>query len=221
VTIPGGATRTITGAGIVTYTGLPTGAVCTVTEPDQGFASSHTVAPANLTIGNGTTVAATVTNVFPNGSLALTKVVSGPGASQAPATFGATVTCLWHGAPVPLAAGGRVTLRPGTTTTVANIPVDAVCSIVEDDAGQDDTIYTPATAVIVPTGSPTATIQTENVYLLASLRVAKNVEPNEGAVPSGFGMSVECSFRGATVLPLTNFALDGGEFRDFTGLPSR
>ncbi|WP_439591015.1 DUF5979 domain-containing protein [Microbacterium sp.] len=221
VAIPGGATRTITGAGTVTYTGLPTGAVCVVTEPDDGFAGSHTVTPSSLTIGNGTTVAATVTNVFPNGALALTKVVSGPGADDAPATFGATVTCRWQGAAVPLAAGGRVTLRPGATTVVSNIPVDSVCSIVEDDAGQDQTIYTPATAVIVPNTSPTATIRTENVYLLASLRVSKNVEPNEGAVPTGFGMSVECSFNGATVLPLTNFTLDGGGFRDFTGLPGR
>ncbi|MET0736559.1 MAG: DUF5979 domain-containing protein [Microbacterium sp.] len=221
VAIPGGATRTITGAGTATYAGLPTGAVCAVTEIDQGFAASHTISPAGVTIGDGTTVTATVTNVFPNGSLALTKVVSGPGAGAAPATFAATVTCLWHGAAVPLAQGGRVTLTPGATTTVTGIPVDSVCTILEDDAGQDETVYTPASAVIVAQGSPIATIQTENVYLLASLRIGKNVEPNEGAVPSGFGMSVECTFNGVTVLPLTTFTLDGDDFRDFIDLPSR
>lgn len=221
VAIPGGPTRTITGAGTATYTGLPTGATCAVTEVDQGFASSHTVSPSSLTIGNGTTVTATVTNVFPNGSLTLTKVVSGPGASDAPASFPAVVSCTWRGSPVTLPQAGQVTLRAGAPVTLSGIPVDSVCRVVESDSGQDETIYTPATAVIGPSDQPTATIQTENVFLRASLRIAKNVDPNEGAVPSTFGMSVTCTFRGATVLPLTTFELEGDQSRVFADLPSR
>ena len=43
---------------------LPTGAVCDITEPDQGGATSVEIDPDQVTIGNGTTVEATATNVF-------------------------------------------------------------------------------------------------------------------------------------------------------------
>src|SRR5690606_24510422 len=129
IAIPGGATRTVTGAGSADWTGLPTGASCTVTETDSGEASSTTYSPIGgaVTVGNGNTQTVTVTNVFANGSLPVSKAVTGPGAAFAPASFTATVTCTWHGATVPLPAGGVITLTDGNTTTVTGVPVDSVC----------------------------------------------------------------------------------------------
>lgn len=47
-----------------TFAGLPTGAVCTVTETDNGGADNSIVQPEQVTIGNATTVDVLATNTF-------------------------------------------------------------------------------------------------------------------------------------------------------------
>ncbi len=214
------AERTITGAGSVTYTDLPTQAECAITETDAGHATSSSVNPESVTIGNQTDVEVTVTNTFDNGALLLTKIVSGPGAEFAPTAFGATVTCDWYGSEVPLAADGRVTLVPGELTRVADIPIGSDCSVVEDDHFQTSSTVTPEIVTITPDLEAPAQIDVENVYELAGLRVAKEVLPTDVAIQTGFGFEAVCTFLGEEVLN-EQFTLDAGEFRDFTGLPSR
>ncbi len=222
--IPGGTTRTVTGAGSADWTGLPTGASCTVTETDSGLASSTTISPTGgtVTVGNGNVATVTVTNTFANGSVPVSKAVTGAGAAFAPASFTATVSCTWHGAAVPLTAGGVITLTAGSTTTLTGVPVDSVCSVAEDDHGQELPNPSDPTSVTVTSGTPTETLTLglTNVYELASLSVTKQVQTTSSPVPTGFAFSIVCTFNGAEVLN-TTFSLDDAGVRTFTGLPAR
>lgn len=221
--IPGGETRTVIGAGTATWTGLPAGASCVVTETDAGFASATTLSPTGgaVTVGSGTTVTVTATNEFANGSVTVAKTVSGAGSDFAPDEFEATVECTWQGAAVPLPDDGRITLVDGGTATVASVPVGSICTVVEDDAGQRLPVTpSPASVTVTDGVTPTITLGLENVYELASLRVSKEVVSSASPVPSGFAFSVSCTFLGASVLS-TTFTLDDGEERVFSDLPAR
>lgn len=224
IAIPGGATRTVTGAGSADWTGLPTGALCTVTETDSGLATSTTLSPTGgiVTVGNGNVQTVTITNVFANGSLPVSKAVTGAGSAFAPTSFTATVTCTWHGANVPLPASGVITLTNGNTTTVTGVPVGSECSVAENDHGQ--TLPNPSSptsvTVVADGGTPTTTLAVTNEYLLASLTVRKDVVTTSTPIPTEFAFSIVCTFNGATVLSAT-FKLDDAGVRTFTGLPAR
>lgn len=224
ISIPGGAERVITGAGFAEYTGLPSGAECTVSETGLGHAQESILDPADgtVTIGVNDTVEVDVTNTFLNGALDISKTVSGGGKSFAPTSFDATVSCIWQGAAVPLPNGGAITLRDGETVTLDELPLGSVCSIDEADAGQTSWTASP-TSVTVSDVDTAATIDVENVYELASLLVQKTVQTGEGAgtLPTRFGFSAQCTFQGTEVLPLTTFTLNDGESRTFDGLPAR
>lgn len=221
VAIPGGATRSITGAGTALYQGLPTGASCAVEETDAGFATSHTLSPAGpYVIGTGTTpLAVGLTNVFANGSVSIEKSVTAPEGFPVPAEFTATLSCTWQGAEVPLVADGVVTLTEGEPVTVPNVPVGSVCAVVEDDFGQVGTTVSPA-SVTVTAEDQTFALGIENVYEWAALRVGKLVEAATEDVPTGFQIRAVCTFQGDTVLDET-VTLDAGETFDFTELPAR
>ncbi|HWL02793.1 MAG TPA: DUF5979 domain-containing protein [Microbacteriaceae bacterium] len=221
--IPGGTTRTVTGAGSADWTGLPTGASCTVSETDSGLATSTTISPTGgtVTVGNGNTQTVTVTNVFGNGSLPVSKTVTGSASAFAPASFTATVSCTWNGAAVPLAAGGVITLTDGSTTTVSGVPIGSVCSVAENDHGQQlPNPSDPLTVTVTDGGTPTVTLGLTNLYEVASLTITKQVQTTSSPVPTGFAFSAVCTFNGAEVLN-TTFTLDATEVQTFNGLPAR
>lgn len=222
VAIPGGAARTITGAGTALYEGLPTGAECTVTETDAGFATgAPEIDPTPVTIGEGITpVIVTVTNTFENGSVSVAKSVDAPEGFPVPAEFTATVTCTWQGVAVPLPADGVVTLLPGDDPVVfSDIPVDSVCTVAEDDASQTGTTISPE-SVTVTEADQTVAVEIENTYEWASLEVGKLVESAAPEVPTGFAFSVVCTFDGETVVDET-FTLDANETELITEIPAR
>ncbi|WP_133161178.1 DUF5979 domain-containing protein [Microterricola pindariensis] len=225
IAIPGGAERALTVADAVAYDGLPTGAECTVSETGLGHAQSSTISPNGgvVTVGDSNSpVEVEITNTFENGSLEITKTVSGAGSSFAPATFDATVSCSWQGAALTLPDGGAVTLEPGVPASIGDLPLGSVCSIDESDAGQTSWTATPA-SVTVSSTSDAAEIAVDNVYELAGLRVEKTVQTGStvSSLPTRFGFSAQCTFEGTEVLPLTSFTLNAGQHRDFTGLPAR
>ncbi|MBW9092543.1 hypothetical protein JNB62_02465 [Microbacterium jejuense] len=223
VAIPGGATRTITGAGTAVYEGLPTGAECTVTETDQGFATGTPVITPDqpVTIGSGTTpVEVTVTNVFENGSVSVQKSVAAPAGFPVPESFTATVSCTWQGADVPLADDGVVTIVPGEDPVVIpDVPVGSICSVEEDDAGQTGTTVSPE-SITVAEADQTFAFDVENTYEWASLEVGKLVESLAPEIPTGFEFSVVCMFQGETVVDET-FTLDANETETITEIPAR
>ncbi|MEU1971781.1 DUF5979 domain-containing protein [Microbacterium sp. NPDC019599] len=220
--IPGGATRTITGAGSVTYESLPTGAECTVAETDPGFASDHTISPDQpVIIGDDTApVVVEVENIFVNGSVSVVKTVDAPDGFPVPDEFTATVSCTWQGAEVPLVDGGVVTLVPGADPIVIlDVPVGSICTVAEDDQGQTDAVVTPET-VTVAAEDQTFAFSIENVYEWASLEIGKLVESDSAFIPTQFEFHVVCTFEGETVVDST-FALDAGQTETITEIPAR
>ncbi|UJP11221.1 DUF5979 domain-containing protein [Microbacterium sp. KUDC0406] len=222
VTIPGGATRTIAGAGTALYEGLPTGAECTVTETEAGHATGHTISPEQpVVIGEGQTpVVVTVTNEFDNGAVSIAKSVDAPDGFPVPESFTATVSCTWQGAAVPLADDGAVTIVPGAAPVVIeDVPVGSVCSVDEDDAGQTGTTVSPE-EITVTEADQTFAMDVENTYEWASLEVGKVVESTSPYVPTQFGFHVVCTFEGETVVDKA-FTLDAGETETITEIPAR
>ncbi|MFB8189409.1 DUF5979 domain-containing protein [Microbacterium sp. NPDC055988] len=222
VAVPGGATRTITGAGTALYGGLPTGASCTVTETDAGHATGVTISPDQpVTIGEGTTpVEVTVTNEFANGALSVVKAINAPDGFPAPTSFTATVSCTWFGADVPLADDGVVTITPGgPPAVVSGIPVGSVCTVEEEDAGQTGTTVDPA-SITIEDADQTFLLEIENTYEWAALEVGKVVESDSPFTPTAFEFDVVCTFQGETVVDET-FLLDGGETETIAPIPAR
>lgn len=222
--IPGGAERTIAAGETITYTGLPTGAECTVTEPGTGFATGDVqISPDQPVVIGGPDddpVEVTVTNVFENGSLSIVKAIDAPEDFPVPDSFTATVTCTWHGADVPLADGGVVTIAgDGTPTVVDDVPVGSVCQIAEDDFGQTGATVSPSRIVVDGAGDPIAVTVT-NTYEWASLQVHKRVITESDVIPSQYEFHAVCTFQGETVLDET-FTLDADETETITGIPAR
>src|SRR5699024_1344870 len=64
------------------WTGLPVGAECSVTETDDGGATSTTILPETVTVGSAEEAPATleVTNTFELGAVSVEKIIDGPGA---------------------------------------------------------------------------------------------------------------------------------------------
>lgn len=222
VAIPGGPTRTIAGAGSALYQGLPTGSVCTVSEPDAGHATATTISPTQpVIIGEGVTpVEVSITNEFENGSLSIEKIVNAPDGFPVPTEYTATVTCDWFGADVPLADDGVVTLVPGAPPVVIpDVPVGAVCGVAEDDAGQTSTVVSPD-PITVSQADQVVDVTVANSYEWAALEVGKLVESDSPFVPTGFEFEVVCTFGGEVVVDDT-FALDAGESEVISPIPAR
>lgn len=183
------------------FTGLPAGSVCTVTETQARNASSttttvNTATPATTTGTARTfTLAADVagasantiefTNTFAVGSLRITKAVTGPAAAAygAGRTFTFTVSC----SAFVSSTSTSTTTYTGTHTisptgspitgeiTIPNIARGSVCTTTETGtAGATTTTASPSGTVTIGNGT-TVTKAYTNRYENASLRVVKDV----------------------------------------------
>ncbi|GAA4739923.1 hypothetical protein GCM10023350_25420 [Nocardioides endophyticus] len=125
---------------------LPVGAECTVTETDDGGADA-TPAPVTVTIvenADDNTVAATFTNEFSAGTVALRKALDGAAAGASYATgavFTVDVTCalgaptnVLYSRPVAIKGGERIELEDALGDPVL-LPVGARCWAVESNTG--------------------------------------------------------------------------------------
>ncbi|MCA5894205.1 DUF5979 domain-containing protein [Isoptericola sp. NEAU-Y5] len=135
------------------------------------------------------------------GSLEVNKAVTGDGAGYAPGTFDVIVQCTsavgtWVETELdPI----TVTVTPGVSVTVPNLPYGAECTLTEDDgAGQTDFTVDPASVTIQETAAAGITIT--NSYDLASLELSKAVESDavdQDGDPVSYGpfeAAVECTF---------------------------
>ncbi|TDE98812.1 LPXTG cell wall anchor domain-containing protein [Occultella glacieicola] len=195
---------------------LVTGAVCTVTETDDGGATSSVVEPSEVTIGSGDIVTVTATNTFDVGSIVLDKVVDGDGADlYGDGPFTVTVECTYEGEPVAIPGGAEQAITPGTTTTIDGLPVGAACLVTETDdgdaaatsmtvtePGEDPVEAEGTTAEIVVTpvdaqGEPTAVgIVATNTFDLGAIGVDKLLD-GDGADLYGTGpfeVALACTF---------------------------
>ena len=125
-----------------TVSGIPEGALCSVTEPVTGETSTVEVAvnlPEDVTIAAGETAEAIVTNIYAvkPGSLTVTKVIAGAGAGSQDA-LEIDVLCTLEGETVFEEVSN---VPAGTTEEVGalfeNIPAGAICTITEPVTGEN------------------------------------------------------------------------------------
>jgi hypothetical protein len=203
VTVPGGASRTITGAGSVEYAGLPLGASCGVTETGSSLAipsDQVTISADRVTVGEQP-AKVTITNDFRTGALVLNWAVRGVGTQFAgPATF--SVDCTLDGA-TGWAFHQEVTLDPSdvqglraldastvASATFAPIPVGARCSVTQTDAKGADRL----SDIVVATGAVTLQAEVVNEYSAGTLTITKQLKGADASSHTGsrFDFTVTC-----------------------------
>ncbi|MEF3404626.1 DUF5979 domain-containing protein [Agromyces sp. CCNWLW203] len=188
---------------------LPTGAVCDVTEIDDGGATESSVTPEMpIVIGDDTAgepVQVDIENEFRTGGLNVLKEVGGPGVpefSTGPFVF--QVICTYEGQTVTsvdlVVIGEEDSSGPFTSETVSGIPVGAECTVTEVDNGGADETPEPVTVIIPDQETEGAeTVVTAgfvNHFSLGLLGVAKEVDGEaadaEWVQDAVFTMQVTC-----------------------------
>lgn len=221
--IPAGSAA---GEYVRSYTDLPAGDECTVTEPATG---SNTVvevttdAPVTVGIAPGAAVEARVTNTveFRPGALTLTKTVAGDAAgSQSEIQVG--VMCdsgLDETFTIPAgAAAGDYTQR------YEPIPAGSECVITELASGSTTEVEVvpgdPVTVTIEP--GVTADVELTNTVTFrpGSLRVVKVIDGTGAGLQSAISLSVMCDNGWAETFDIPAGSAAGEYKKTFSGLPA-
>ncbi|HEY4269279.1 MAG TPA: DUF5979 domain-containing protein [Galbitalea sp.] len=177
--VPGGAVRELnSGNGYVaTWTLLPDGAVCVPTETIKNGASLSTFDQSSVTIAGNATAQLGLTNEFDIGQLVVHNVVRGGDARHHHADiFTEVLTCTLDidGVPtiIDIPGGGSRRIGDGATIVYDDLPMGAMCTLVEtvNHNAQVVTITwkgqpVPANQVMV--GDPDFTVHVVNVFNVA------------------------------------------------------
>ncbi len=202
VVIPGGGVRTVTAASpVADYTGLASGAECTLTETRAGGASSTRIldsAGAEILGGTFTvvvdaTVLATADQVQPELSVentfrfaevaAAKEVVNAGTLARGPFEF--TLDCTLDGRDIDAAEPAARTIRGGETILWTELAEGADCTIAETDTGGATRTTTTLTAADGSTGAPVSGL----VVTLPSLRWTGASAPNRIAFTNSFRLA--------------------------------
>ena len=185
--------------------GIPAGAICSVTEdskpavPGYTWGAEQITNPAGVMAPGGTLAASIANALSPNpGTLTVSKTVSG-GPSPLPAlSFAFSVSCTGGAAPVGgFSANGSVSA--GGSTSVGNIPAGSACTVTEG-AKPPVTNYTWGAEQITNPGAPMAAGGTLAATIANSLtRDQVNVTINKAVTgapaagaPGSYGFSLAC-----------------------------
>ena len=200
-TIPAG-----TGAGSETlsFTGLPAGAQCTITETEDGDnavvnLTASSLEPATVTIVAGETAAVEARNDYERalGQLQVTKRITGPAAGAQGEVVIAVDCDDPHGAFPEGAFDQEYTIPAGAPAgshpqeVVTGIPAGTVCTVTETADGATDTVVagpvqiTPATATIAD--GETAAVTVTNTYLEPEDEVVPDEDPERPGPGPGPG----------------------------------
>lgn len=165
---------------------LPTGAVCDISETDNGGATTSNVDPEQITVGDGTTAEVTATNTFNTGGMAVTKAVDNGGAVDQDGNsisydgpYEMTVTCTYRGIEVwgdGFTASPMVnTIADGETWQIDGLPIGAECVTEEtDDAGAASNSIDPADPITIDANTdPTQVVTVTNDFTVGSLELTK------------------------------------------------
>lgn len=187
-----------------TIDGIATGAECVVTEPDQGAATSHTIVPSTVTIGDDTTSQVVATNFFGESGLTVTKVVDGDGAELYGAgPFEVSLSCTYtnvDGEELPLITPGgptrELTAENGYTATYEPLLFGSTCLIEETaTGGATSTVITDADGAevsefVVDTLFQDLQLTVTNTFDVGEITVSKTVI---GDGPDSFEVTLACT----------------------------
>jgi hypothetical protein len=220
-----------------TFSDLPAGASCTVTETGTGGADSTTIVTRNGTV-NATTATTTlvagtntaaVTNNYAVSSFTVTKdSVGGASAQYGQGPFTIHVSCTAPGGASAFEAD--LSLADGASRTIENLPDGSTCAATEaDNLGADDTTTAFEAGDLVSGDTVTVTktnpghVTISNWYLTGALTVTKSVSGDADDFGVGpFTIAIECVRDGivATVTDPERELEPGAMSTTFTGLPS-
>ncbi|MCK9794044.1 DUF5979 domain-containing protein [Isoptericola sp. 4D.3] len=190
----GGATRSVEPDGTVTYSGLPVGAECDITETDDYGATTVTVDPDSVVVPaeGDDPVAVTVTNTYDVGTIQVDKELAGLGSEiYNVGPFEVTLECTFPDADTPIDIPGGATRQfmPGVPAVYGGLPVGAECTVTETDTfGATGTTMTvgdgapvdgTSTDVTVPAndeGPMSVTVTATNTFDTSPVLVRKTVD---------------------------------------------
>ncbi|GAA2142108.1 hypothetical protein GCM10009760_26920 [Kitasatospora kazusensis] len=217
-------------------TDLPVGAVCTVTETDNGGADGTPppVGRVVITEGENNVATASLDNTFSVGSLALHKQLTGPGAelpALRAASFGLHVICRREGAdsegnPRLVTVLDRTYQVTGgqTLQVPVPLPIGTRCWAAEPDPrGASSTVIDhpdAGQAAVVTLDTPAITITAVNDYRAGWLRLAKTVT-GTGTPAHDFRLELTCDLPGTPPLSLVDhrpYVLTAGQVLEVTDL---
>ena len=197
----------LAGGGEETITGIPTGTVCTVSEPstptppDGWTFGTPVLSPASgeVTIATkATTYTVEVTNSISRdtGSLKVKKNFDANGSGFA-GNFAIDVDCTVDSFDQTLMLAG------GGEATITGIPTGTVCTVSEPSSRPRPTGWTFGTPVLSPasgevtiaTKATTYTVEVTNSISrdTGSLKVKKNFDPNGSGFAGNFTINVDCT----------------------------
>ncbi|MBD7994537.1 Cys-Gln thioester bond-forming surface protein [Arthrobacter sp. Sa2CUA1] len=196
VTVPAGTTGSVS----ETFTNIPAGSTCTITEPANGATQSvlvTTALPDPVVIAADTTAAAAVTDnySFAPGTLRVSKTITGA-AAGAQTEVRISVVCTAGGATVledtvliPAGATGSV------TTEFPELPAGSDCSVTETANGSTASISATAAGggrVIIPAGGAVES-PLNNAYEYSTI-TRERFDYGKRELPStGAATPVDCS----------------------------
>ncbi|MGX5682112.1 DUF5979 domain-containing protein [Schumannella luteola] len=236
--------QAVTPSAPIVKTGLPAGAICTVTESNQrgattvstvstGATDDATVAPFTLSEGANSVAFA---NDFGVGSLTVTKALAGLAKDSAWAAgpFDIRVVCTNANATSTTVFAKTFSVtRTSPSFTIENLATGSSCAITEPDKNGATSAALPSNVTITrSTSSATVTNTFDFARLTVSKTVTTNAVDGSGAAtrPGPFDFSVTCTFThggttdtvlasGFSASPMT-FSLSHGQSRALTGLPA-
>jgi len=211
--IPGGADRRF-GPGVpAVYFGLQDEDSCTVTETDDGGATSTSITPEQpMTIDGDATIQepneATVTNTYDTGSIEVDKVVDGEAAEFVTAPFEVSLACTFEGQDIEIPDGATRTVTPDEPATYDGLPIGAECVVTETDAAgaASSTISTtvedgdPGQVVVPGADADPAVVTVTNTFDVGSVAVDKVVDFEGDSYDVGpFEVTLACTFQGQDI----------------------
>ncbi|WP_104161802.1 thioester domain-containing protein [Arthrobacter sp. ZGTC212] len=192
-----------TGTPSETFTDIPAGTACTITEPTNGTNESvqvsTTIVPTAVTIPSGSTATATVTDTytFTPGTLVVTKTNTGE-ADGAQGEVIISVVCTLDGATV---LDTTVTIPAGTLTPEAaefpNLAAGTSCTVTETATGETTSVSVEVagegTVTIPAAGSVTAALTNTYTFTPGTLAVRKDIAGTGAGRQGTVTLQVTCS----------------------------
>ena len=227
--VPAGATGTQS----ETYSDIPAGSKCTVTETADGSTSTISVtitgSGQEVTVPAGGTASANLTDTYSAvpGSLVVNKTITGPAAGlQSQVTI--SVSCVGVTTPLPnfvIAAGAPAGTRSETYT---NIPAGSACTVTETQNGASNTVSvvtvgSPQTVTVPANGGATANVTDTYSQIpspLGSLVVTKNIIGPAAGQQGPVTVTASCN--GQALSPVLQIAAGatGVQSQTYEGIPA-
>jgi uncharacterized repeat protein (TIGR01451 family) len=169
---------TITGSGPLTFTALPAGIPCTVSEAASPLYTTTPSLTQPITLAPGTANALTFTNIRKTGSLAISKIRNGGSPND---TFSFRYSCGGADAIVTLAGGETQTVLTGVETGTSCTVTEAANPLYLTDGG-------PTQTVAMTEGTKTVTFT--NTRRTSGLTIVK--VRNGGSANDAFTFTYDC-----------------------------